>query len=390
MKRILKSTLVWTVVMVIAASVALAHLLPFDCFRAGKLAGSAAQFDQAGKKVRQYFSTGEPADILLIGSSTFLFSAARSDELLRGQQPRYDTSYLVNNISNYQSANYFEKRLSDNFDRPVRVANLGTAGGVISDQYCVFRKACVSKKKPRLVICDISPREFLDPIVRDPAGTPVYAATADLACVGDLFDSLYSQDSVSSSMLGSFWQVYRERNLLRSVLSNSISLLSGRSESLWRACSFSPSGERLKDAWSRVRGHLFSRAPESQPSYVRPDNLAADLKHYQYMYQARDEKSIAKQFAFLERLLQYAKKEKVSVCLVQMPLTNVNLQLLPDNVTASIYSRAKALAQKYEASYIQPDATTYFSDADFEDSAHLNAHGGRKLFDSLASAATMM
>jgi len=386
-RRLLESTLLWTCALVVAVSAAIAGLVPLDVLKGGQFVGQAVRFDRTGEKLCRYFANGKSSDVLLIGSSLFLYPAIRTDEAMDDCPARYDESYVINNISNYSSARYFEKLLSAQAERPISVVNLCTAGSVMSDQFHVFRKVCATGRKPALLICDVSPREFFDPSLSDPAKTPVYRAIADWSCLSDLFDTTQTAESVGQSLIGSVWNLYRERAFWRDLFVNSTAWLTGHAVDLQSACQTDFSKQKGSKSWDRYRRALLADGKVSPPIYEQPATWAGDLKHYRFMYSPIKESQVNMQFLYLERLLATAQREKVKVCLVQMPLSRANLQLLPQSVPEGINLKAKNLAKKYGAKFLLPDSDVKFTDSDFEDSAHLNAEGGRKLFKTLSMEA---
>ncbi len=384
MKAILASTFLWTCALIVAASAAMSWFIPIELLKKGELVGKTMRFQSGADKLGTYFSSREPADVLLIGSSLFLYPAIRCDDAQNNRPARYDETYLVNDISNYLSAQYFEKRLTEETDRAISVANLSTAGGIISDQYHIFRRVCASGRKPKLLICDISPREFSDQSLQEPAKTVVYSKIADWNCLNDLFDSEHNAEAVSQCLLGYVWIAYRERTAMRNFFVNSAAWLTGHAPDLQRAVD---ADVHQRPESKNLQSYLRTLLPKahSKPHYRQLNSMADDLRHYQFMYTPVKQTMINTQFVYLERLLADAKRENVKVCLVQMPLTKANLQLLPDSVLDNIFTKSKQLAQKYSAQYCTPDSVDKFVDSDFEDSAHLNAEGGRKLFDTLTA-----
>lgn len=384
MKGFVDSTLLWICALIVVASAAMT-LIPIDLLKEGELCGKTLRFQSTADKLGTYFSSGMPADVLLIGSSLFLYPAIRCDDALDNRPTRYDESYVIKNISNYPSARYFERRLLEDSHHQISVANLSTAGGTISDQYHVFRKVCNSGKKPKLLICDISPREFFDHSLSEPAKTPVYSKIVDWHCLSDLFDSKHNTEAVGQCMLGYVWNSYRERATIRNLFVNSAAWLTGHPVDLQGAVDADLHKQQEAKSLQNYLRRLLPSNKLTKPIYTQPNILAEDLKHYQFMYSPIEQKMIDTQFVYLERLLSDAKKENVPVCLVQMPLSEPNLQLLSVDVRESIFSKAKNLAQKYSAKYCMPESLVRFTASDFEDSAHLNAAGGRKLFDALTA-----
>ncbi|HEY9787498.1 MAG TPA: hypothetical protein V6D17_19070 [Candidatus Obscuribacterales bacterium] len=390
-ERLKRSTVFWTVTCLFAGTLVIGQLAPASEVKKSDFAGKRAQLDLVGAKVPEFFASKRSPDVLLLGSSLFMTPAVRCDDELMKRRTRYDASYIRDHMGRYLDAKFFEQRLSEHLNCRLSVANLATAGGVMSDQLRIFKKCCAAGKKPRLLVCDISPREFLDNQQPDPARTPVYIALADLTSMLDIFDPRLELNSVMESTLGGTWNVFRYRNDYRNVVINAAAWLTGYPSDLISALdptrAFNKRDEgRHAVNWDGFISRMKPKDCETPPEYKPRVDASADIAHYKSMYLPVKKKLMEVQFSYLEELLTLARKEKVQVLLVELPLPRRNLNLLPAGVASTIYHRAQELSTKYDADYLVASKADNYSESDFEDIAHLNAAGGRKLFRAIAAA----
>lgn len=112
-----------------------------------------------------------------------------------------------------------------------------------------------------------------------------------------------------------------------------------------------------------------------------------DLAVYKTRYQPLNPERFRLQLNSLERLLRIAGQAEIPVLLVNMPITNENLMLIPPAMRNSWQNPIKELAAKYGAAIkdFDTDNEAGLTDADFTDSVHLNRQGAAKFIDALFS-----
>jgi hypothetical protein len=347
--------------------------------------------------IRQYFvvsklpeflaSNGKP-DIVIAGSSLMLYPAVRCDDELYGRKARFDHAYVRNVVDPYPSAKYLEMLLAQKTNSHFDIANLATAGGLISDEYVVFRKCLLSQKKPKLLLLDISPREFIDNNQLDPEKTPVYVALSDYTCLGDLIESKAGFLPIMQSLVGDVWSFYRNRQDWNYFFTHLAATITKHPTDIYAA------SHQVNEAEAaNVTAHQINEgaAGEEKPDYVGSKNVAPDLSAYKRMYLPINNRCYNLQLKYLQKLLRLAKQNDVAVLMVEMPLTSGNIDLLPQDFLNQFHREVQSLASTYQASVIEPAKLASFDDStDFEDSAHLTASGGHKLYPLLADRASIM
>jgi hypothetical protein len=340
-------------------------------------------------KLPEFLTSARKPEIIITGSSLMLYPNVRADDALAGRRQRTDAAYVRDVIDPYAYAHYLEQSLKHLTGRNYDIANLATAGGMISDQFVVFRKCLSADKKPSLLICDISPREFLDNNQVEPDKTPVYVVLSDFTCLADLLQAKASVDETGKAAIANLWSFYRNRGDWKYFFVQVASAATGHPTDIFNATQKGRSNnpepsepsqnlpaENCKSAATQPK--IESKLAEGPKPYV-------DIPSYKAMYLPVNQKNYQIQFGYLKRLLSLAEEKHVPVLLVSMPLTKDNLALLPNEFLAQMQNQVDSLASQFHAEVVQPSAQVSFDDqADFEDSAHLNADGGKKLLDIIA------
>ncbi|HMY55229.1 MAG TPA: hypothetical protein PK671_19870, partial [Candidatus Obscuribacter sp.] len=110
-----------------------------------------------------------------------------------------------------------------------------------------------------------------------------------------------------------------------------------------------------------------------------------DMKVYKTRYQPLNEIRWHSQLQALERLLYNCRQRNIPVAMVNMPVTDANLSLLPSEMKGKWQAPIRTLAKKHGAAlkdFDEADAAGV-TDTDFADSVHLNQDGARKFADRL-------
>lgn len=325
-------------------------------------------------KLPEFLHSNRRADVLITGSSLFLYPSVRCDDKLAGRPERHDADYLRDYVDTYADCRYLERKLSDNQSKSVSVVNLATAASLFSDQYLVLKKSIATGKAPQVAICDISPRTFLDNHQPELDKTPVYLILADFSSLGELLEARASFASILHYAVGSVWSFYRDRADYKEVMVNLFCRLSGHPKTLFSAVNASPDPK-------------VENAEEKEKNAGPAKNFhQKDLGYYQKAYLPINKDLFAKEMGFLRNYLELARASHIKVLAVRMPLTEENQALLPESWKADFYKQVETMSNQYGAVVCNPCdyPSTKFSPSDFEDSAHLNDRGGAKLFDCLA------
>jgi hypothetical protein len=106
------------------------------------------------------------------------------------------------------------------------------------------------------------------------------------------------------------------------------------------------------------------------------DNTA----EYRQRYTPFRPRVFSTQSNYLDRFLKLTKDRGIKVVLVNMPITNENLKLLPPGVYDNYLNQVKHAATTSSASFIDLNKQGIFPAAEFADTVHLNGRGGMHFF----------
>jgi hypothetical protein len=115
-------------------------------------------------------------------------------------------------------------------------------------------------------------------------------------------------------------------------------------------------------------------------------SMIDNRRDYMDRYKNPDQKLYATQFRFLERIIGKCKKENIKLILVQMPITQDNVQILkPAHYTKYKDDLARVSADN-KIALLDLCKFEQYDRSDYRDTVHLNGYGGKKFVDNLVSA----
>jgi hypothetical protein len=341
--RLWSSTFLLTMALLIAADVVVAtagpKLRPTDETR--NLSPAA--------KVSKLLRAPDNKDVLLLGSSLVLVSSVRVDDELNGRKTRFDAPYYRYKINHHCQANYLEKLLSERTGRPVEICNAAVAASVVSDELLITRKYLATGKSPKMAVVCVAPREFLDNDRAPYTKTPTYTAVSDVQP---------EPKRAAELALKSVWHLYGER---------------------------SEYNDRLQTLAEATTGHPLSKEDaEWQPAYQQPPNMLYDIPGYKKMYLPINKEQWKVQSKSFHDLLAMLKERGIPTVVVDMPVTKEYYALLPAKVLDDYRNLIASETAQFGVPLLKPDASAFDTKLDFEDSAHMNARGGAKLYRAIA------
>lgn len=321
-------------------------------------------------------------DVVLTGSSTMLVPAVRCDDQLHGRRARFDPWFYRNYINECIRCDYLEKQLSEKAHKTVSLTNLAVSASIVSDQYLLMNKYLRSGKHPKLAIVSVAPREFLDNDRQNIEKTAVYSLLADFDTLPEIIKQGVDPWRICDAALGMTWTYYRTRGDYRTFCETLAVKTSGHPLTLFNATA---NGGGPATAGGVVEDEGVS-VLKGKPDYQPKPNILKDMGEYKRMYFPVNNTQFATQSEYFDKLLALLKKENVATLVVDMPVTEENLALLPPAVLTMYRDTLQKQCSKYGATLVSPASTTKFSRDDFEDSVHMNLSGGHKLFTAISNA----
>lgn len=373
---LLRSTFLLTVVLVILFDALFAFFRPlrfFDVTEFIPLEQNPLVF-----KLRTFLDNRSyNPQILMLGSSLILFPSTRTDEEMDSKPHRYDNWYIRHRVSADTVPRYFTRQLEDKLHTKIEICNLGVQGSIVSDQLLILRKALEWGKKPKVVILELAPRSFLDNMHKQIRNTPVFQVLGDFATAPPFWKEGRLNKEALATIPGLISYFYRVKADYRSLICNIVASALNRPMNNWEA----ENSIRRRKPISLVNPEMEWQASEKPlgPKY-------SDLPMYDTIYNPPDPAFFEAEKADCLNLLAQAKSAGVSVIVADMPISSPNRLLLDKGYQEKYRQFIKYLEDEQKVPVVHLSGSSEISDTDFEDSAHLNASGGKKLFAALTRA----
>jgi hypothetical protein len=356
-----RGTCVMIAAFVLVANFALSSLHPFRLIRTKAVV--PIEEDGFVKKFPAFFHSSQRPDIVVLGSSLPMWAIVYADAAIN---PKLK---LVNfdSVRQYSKAKYLEGLLEHKYGEHLSVANLAVAGSMASDAHLILDRCIKENKTPKVVVFGMGPRDFMDNLVPDIGQSPTFRLFRHSMSVLDLLSYGLRPAQLKENILDMCLYLYEHRtdcqNVLASAISNPSSLLTNIQASNDEQCE----GDRCEDS--------LLHAP-----YVN------DLQAWHNRYNPANFMRLKQETNHFSKLLQLCRDQQIKLIVVNMPLTAENKQQLPAGMLEFYHQQICSLPKLFGATFIDLDTDQRFNHADFCDSAHLNASGGKKAQDSLVAA----
>ncbi len=315
-------------------------------------------------------------DILLLGSSLMLSVVHDGDATYLKQSQ--DAVY-------HHRSYYLEHLLKQKSVGDLTTFSMAIGGQMASDAFAIVSTLFNSTEHPRVIVYGIAPRDFIDSMFLDPATTETYRFMTKAG----------NRSLTATAGHNSFW------NKTNSAAESACFLYDKRLDFVeigqrWTRCLLSQCLNIADFDTVKAPVELKLIAKFNQPEDAGPNQWLAsphdpsrfkfrdNLPEYRQRYSLFKPKVYKTQIAYFERFLKYCRDAGIGVVLVNMPITNENMEILP----AGIYRRYSAdvakLAQKYDARLVDFNKAGTFDHSQFADSVHVNGLGAVRFLELLS------
>lgn len=337
-------------------------------------------------KLPAFLSSPGTPDIVLMGSSLWLTPARLCDEYFMGCKPPADLSLGFSYRTGYLRAKYFQSLLSRRLHPEPSVVNLAIAGAAMSDQLFLLERMLADNKRPRLIILAVAPRDFLDNTSLDYTKTLPYRVLVNHKWAAEFSKS---NDSRPLSPLIACWQslegipIFAQQcrigiaSLAEKLTGHPLALQTG---GLAPANASNLLSATMPAGWTNERlGRGFRNLQEHQQL------ISDDLIRYRGRYVPFNKPQVDFQMSCYKDFLSRAEAAGLNVLVVNMPLTLENKQLLPNTYYKQFVDSVQSIAGANHIAFVNADFSD-LTELDFTDSCHLNAFGGKRLFEYLCKS----
>jgi hypothetical protein len=240
-------------------------------------------------------------------------------------------------------------------------------GQMVSDSYIYVNEFLRSKKAPEYLVYGIAPRDFSDHDLSTPMAT-------------NTFKRLVNLDNLTSYA-----------DLYLPGFQDKVDFL------LSRSCYFYGHRWRLQQEFAKIveKGYITARIHPPAEAKIDFNNAGfmmfgglkirwdCSAKEYARRYKDIETRDLSVQMGFLKRILQVARERNIKVVLVNMPLSDVNRELLPPEFYKRFRGELAAIAAQPGVRFLDIGDSPEFNHSDFWDTAHLGPSGGRKVLAHL-------
>jgi hypothetical protein len=306
-------------------------------------------------------------DIGLLGSSLVAVSSVQAAAIAE-KKP-------VDRLT-HRNSEYFDQALHSSLGKNANTACLALGGAMASDAYLLAKHVLNSSNPPRAIIYGISVRDFQDNLmfgVETSEAFKLFYQPEDLPDVWRL--PHVTPDTKLALTFASFCPLWDDRVALSSgVVKTALKPVS----ELFRSTTPAVPSALPPSPAMKIDGPL---APGE--SVGHPD--AEHMKEaYLNRYNPLAPSQIRTQFAYFSKLLELCHKRHVPVLVVNMPISAVNVSIMPPQLYQYYMTESQKLCQENAAEYRDFNKAPLNDDANFLETVHLNPHGSTLFFDALA------
>lgn len=319
--------------------------------------------------VRGFKELKHPPDILMFGSSLML-SVTNCAE----------ATYLGRPIDRtlHHRSHCLEDTLAKKGQAKVESYSFANGGQMASDAYAIEKALVDRHNRPKLIVWGVAPRDFVDSAFNGPL-------SSDTARYMNKIAGYPIIESTHRSLTGYLEQFFMKISFLFQNRADLVCVAHNLQRELRSV--ISSYGVIRPSAIKRKQLELSQATAddvEIGDAIVLPINsysekLIDNTKEYRVRYNPFKPRTFNEQLFYLEKFLSFNRSFGINVALVNMPLTGINLALMPDGVYERYLSQMQKIAKGYGAAFIDLNNGDIFTQKEFSDSAHLNGLGGIKL-----------
>lgn len=364
-----KSRAIAVVAMVLIVNAVVAFLNPFA---KTSLAELPKDHSWISWTMADYVAQPKTPDLVYIGSSLVLHPLTMLDA--------HHLNKTVDYTDHHRSL-YTEDRLAEKLGVKPTCYNFAMPGGMISDDWIILESLIRGNKKPKVVVLGLCARDFMDCKVRCPGATPSFkylSKVIDLQPVLDL--ALPNLTDRTDFVIGKIAYLWEAKPAVQALLSERVKALLGRTAETSQTSNFTAKqlDELLTaDMSAELERGMMVEEPDKERAFS--DNTLEYMQRYKHKH----EKLFDVEKQFFEKLLVTAKANDVRVVVINMPLTSLNVRLMPSGTYDEYLAIVQGLTKKYGFVFENLNDDSRFPSSVFYDTVHMNSVGGRRLVDAL-------
>jgi len=368
----------WTILFLVASCLVIEAIQPFRFVTETKYL--PLRKNPAVSKLSNFFGSAECPEVLVMGCSLPMTAIATYDE-------RYARSLRAsdeNQLRTYTRARYLEYLLQhiSGSKRTQEIFNLTCVACMVSDANSLLLKVLETKTpQPKLIIYGVGPRSFVDNTIGQKTHIEQLLDTCKTS--SDIADPKMSWSQRGELFISSLWKFYADRSDYRAFITSLFSDIVDRSPTVY-AANQRAIAEKAQDTEFLSSSNLQSSSGSKRR--VGASKLELDLALYNARYNPPNFTMFEAQKTKFDQFTKLCREKKINLLVVSMPITEQNRKLLDSRLLNAYSTEVRRLSLMNGAAFLDLTDDTTFTIADFEDSVHTNARGGKKVQDRIAAA----
>lgn len=317
------------------------------------------------------------SDVVLLGSSLM-------QQVVCDGEATY-TGRAIDPLQHHRCT-HLEDRINRTNRAQIKTLALSAPGQFASDA-ALISSILVGEKQPTRVIYGIAPRDFMDNSLPSPSSTETFKLISRLSAKFPIERRAYATDieyisALLQSTLSSVSATYASRldfahistHYLRALVVDKFAMGQDRSFQILNHL------DKLARPEEVSLGQRTINPEDGTPMYY--DNRA----QYVCSYQPFRPKIYYTQISYFKDMLDLLRTNGVGVTIVNMPITEDNMNLMVPKFYKGYLNDVKEIARSRGAEFIDFNKPELFSTAHFKDTVHLNGYGGKRFVELLCRA----
>lgn len=389
MKRLAQSGFAAALCLFVSLNLFLAAFVPLDRLSPSDLPKKNSwECHRALQFVSDSSSLGVP-EVVLFGSSLMMIpsTCAEADYLNKVVDPVIEPySYLMDNLLKANSE-----------DKGHSCFNFALPGAMISDHYMVSKSLFNQERKIKLAVLGISLRDFIDCSVDCAAATPAYNYFQRYFSDQELEEMLpLSMPSIANRgeyLVNKYFYLFGKRlELMKSIDDNirvSVNQTLGALFPQYSDDNFIASRKNNDTKTSITDVDNILSAQDIRPgSYLIPPNMQLpwqdNTREYKKRFKNANQESFVIQSKYLEKMIEHHNRLGIVTMLVNMPLTEANMKLMPEGSYKKYEELIATLSNREDVVLLDLNDGAKFDIKCFRDTVHMNGRGGKLLMAKIA------
>lgn len=370
-RSVLKSHALSVFVVLLIINIALLGFNPFD---KAKLENLPADHSWVYWMTRDLLKLNKAPDVVYVGSSLFMHP-------LTMQDARY-LNRPIDYVDHHRSI-YTEDKISEKLliDKPI-CFNAGLPGNMVSDDWILIETLLKEDKVPKVIILGLTARDFFDCSVKYPAATPVFKYLSRLIDVEPIIDlampNLWERTDHAVAKIVYLWG--NKPNVQTLLAENAKQMFLPLTDAICGGRQFSEA-QREELLTMNINAQLERGWMVEPPD--RDRDFVDNRREYTKRYRSRRPQMWNAQKEFFQRLLNTASDRNIQLVVVNMPITNLNVDMLPSGVYADYLEMVKTMTESKGFRFADLQDDNRFPGHFYYDTVHMNSRGGKELVHAI-------